>query len=857
MGEGDPLPAREAAELAAQVLHRVRPHGLPLPAEHGEPHRPVERRQVPGLKPAGLAFLETQPHHAAALFHLVVHRHAIAVQVHRGGQRVEHPPLGFGNRGVGIERQAGAEELVPRADALELRRESRRHGLGGRLREPSPGAAPVQAEALQRAADSRLVGVGRPAAEQRFDQRRPRRSGELRRERVRERLDVAIEHEAAVRDRAHQHQPLAPPLSLEGDAGLAVLDVAADGALGELGALDARPWHAEAVRKVAQRAGDRPPASGYRPAAHPRFAAVRRLLVDDEVERHDLRNEIGERGQRLLARVRQPRRERQLELAVHGGRAERDVLDRLHEHAAALRPAIDRLVEEMPREPVHLAQVAVVVHGLGVHVVRREVIASGDDQPPEIPFFAGHAVQRLDVRGHGHHRDELRIRVVQQFAPGPLHRHRFDFASVAREPPLLDETTLAEKPNRLAIGPAVERHGQLQIGRVDSQGRARDRHPFGVSRELELRARRPELVEGEVAVAQDEDLAALHAPVHAPRHLQQLVRPQVQPGQHVAPALHHVGVPGVVDHDRVEAADVQRRLAGGRHGEEKGSLHEPVQERTDHADRLAAVVERRGQRLPAVAQLARDQLHLGARGDEYRDAAPLPHRPPDEAVVQELERLLRQDPHGGRLRGIEGPGLEHFDRSEVARVEGGVDGRRQPDEAAARPLAQREAQFQLRRRLVDLVHHERVARGDEVVLEPAARDARRHDHDVPGGRLGRRLALAIHDADLERRREDRLGDGSDRERLSGPRPRHDPEPAPGGREPPDVRSVLPREQGVDVEAHRELDRLAGRARGGDHEDAPRGGLGGEKGGRIGGKKVVAGNSHGRNIDGRPTAATLK
>src|SRR2546430_13242426 len=46
-----------------------------------------------------------------------------------------------------------------------------------------------------------------------------------------------------------------------------------------------------------------------RPAAHPRFAAVRRLLVDDEVERHDLRNEIGERGQRLLARVRQPRRE--------------------------------------------------------------------------------------------------------------------------------------------------------------------------------------------------------------------------------------------------------------------------------------------------------------------------------------------------------------------------------------------------------------------------------------------------------------------------------------------------------------------------------------------------------------------
>src|SRR5207247_10583502 len=104
--------------------------------------------------------------------------------------------------------------------------------------------------------------------------------------------------------------------------GRPVRDAAPDAALAGLGALDARPWHAEAVRKVAQRAGDRPPASGYRPAAHPRFAAVRRLLVDDEVERHDLRDEIDERGQRLLARVRQPRRERQLELAVHGGRAE-------------------------------------------------------------------------------------------------------------------------------------------------------------------------------------------------------------------------------------------------------------------------------------------------------------------------------------------------------------------------------------------------------------------------------------------------------------------------------------------------------------------------------------------------------
>src|SRR5207244_1262364 len=136
---------------------------------------------------------------------------------------------------------------------------------------------------------------------------------------------------------------------------------AADGALGELGALDARPWHAEAVGEAAQRPGDRAPAAGDGPATHARFAAVRRLFVDDEIEWHDLRDEVGERGERLLARVRQPRRERQLELAVYRGGAERHVLDRLHEDAAGLRPAIDRLVEEMPRQPIHFAQIAMIV----------------------------------------------------------------------------------------------------------------------------------------------------------------------------------------------------------------------------------------------------------------------------------------------------------------------------------------------------------------------------------------------------------------------------------------------------------------------------------------------------------------
>src|SRR6266481_6299362 len=68
------------------------------------------------------------------------------------------------------------------------------------------------------------------------------------------------------------------------------------------------------------------------------------------------------------------------------------------------------------------------------------------------------------------------------------------------------------------------------------------------------------------------------------------------------------------------------------------------------------------------------------------------------------------------------------------------------------------------------------------------------------------------------------------------------------REAPDVVAVLPGEQGVDIQTHGQLDGLAGRARRGDHHDPPGGGLRGEEGVGIWGKEVVAGNSHGRNID---------
>src|SRR5205807_8469420 len=195
-------------------------------------------------------------------------------------------------------------------------------------------------------------------------------------------------------------------------------------------------------------------------------------------------------------------------------------------------------------------------------------------------------------------------------------------------------------------------------------------------------------------------------------------------------------------------------------------------------EQIAKELGDRWQGLPAVAELLRDLLDLGPSGHEHRDATPLPQDLLHEAIVQELERLLGQDTHIGRPRGIERPGLEDLNRSQVAGVERRIHRGGKPDEAAARSLAERQAQLELGRRLVDLIHDEGVPRGDEAVLEPTARDPGGHDHDVPGRRLGRGFPLAVHDADLERRLQDRRRNRPDSERLARARPGNDPEPPP-------------------------------------------------------------------------------
>ena len=112
------------------------------------------------------------------------------------------------------------------------------------------------------------------------------------------------------------------------------------------------------------------------------------------------------------------------------------------------------------------------------------------------------------------------------------------------------------------------------------------------------------------------------------------------------------------------------------------------------------------------------------------------------------------------------------------------------------------------------------------------------DHDVPRRRFGRRLALAVDHADAQlARAEQRVRDGTDRERLARAGARDDPEAAadgialPGAAAPPRrgtrrrARSapspcVAP-ERRLDVQPERQLDRFAGGARRRDDDQPPR------------------------------------
>ncbi len=121
---------------------------------------------------------------------------------------------------------------------------------------------------------------------------------------------------------------------------------------------------------------------------------------------------------------------------------------------------------------------------------------------------------------------------------------------------------------------------------------------------------------------------------------------------------------------------------------------------------------------------------------------------------------------------------------------------------------------------MDLVDHQGIGGKYVSVLEPSSRDPRRdHDH-VPGRRLGRRFALAIHYPGFQNvGAEDRLGDRADGECFTGARAGHDPESLPRCRQLANFLAVLLLEDRRDPQAECELDCLAGSARGGDDDEA--------------------------------------
>src|SRR4028119_2234128 len=120
---------------------------------------------------------------------------------------------------------------------------------------------------------------------------------------------------------------------------------------------------------------------------------------------------------------------------------------------------------------------------------------------------------------------------------------------------------------------------------------------------------------------------------------------------------------------------------------------------------------------------------------------------------------------------------------------------------------------------MDLINDERVVWQDVAILKPAARNSGGHNDDVQAREFGRGLALTVHDSHLERRPKDLLRDGADGECLPGARAGYDAEPLTTSCQLAHARSMRAFQVGVEVQANRDLDCLAGGARRRDHDDA--------------------------------------
>ena len=229
--------------------------------------------------------------------------------------------------------------------------------------------------------------------------------------------------------------------------------------------------------------------------------------------------------------------------------------------------------------------------------------------------------------------------------------------------------------NGLAIRHAIERHRQVERICLHAQIGARECHALGIARQLKVRRRRLQRLEANITIAENEHATVGDTAVHASGHLQNFVRAQMHAREHIPSPVDHVGESRVVDDHRIESRDIQRALTSRRHGQKKRFRYHTLEKRTDHANRLAAVIVRgRDARIARAHPLGRF-FNRRARGQENRHSAFRARHLLQELLVEKIEGLLALDFNLRGFRRIEGGNLQDVGALEIARIKRGIDRR--------------------------------------------------------------------------------------------------------------------------------------------------------------------------------------
>ena len=412
-----------------QVVERIRAYRAALTTRHDETHRPIERRHLLLHHRAGQLLGNTQPHdwHQATvvLFDVIVHRHRAIANLDRPRQRPRRGHLLVAHEVSPIEQHRQVPDHLPVGRRAHLRFIPRRELRLPEARCDTAKATPHFTDLL----DDRLIApharMPQLIACPRLGEQMPRRLRMLCRKFVQP-FALSRELEAEVREPTTQQYGRMLAVGIEGQLGQMTLRVLLDQFDRELRAFDTRPRYPEAIGEVAQRSRHRAPAAADTRLRHPRFLAVRRLLLDHQIERHEARQQITEALVQIVSDQRKRGRQRHTDRSVDTRHRECGIFERLHQHAALFGPVHNPLgVEHVTRQPVHLTDVTGRTKTVGVHVVGREVIAAAHHQPFQVAPIARHPMQRVDAAHDRQHGQQFVIAVHDEFTPRPLHRQRF------------------------------------------------------------------------------------------------------------------------------------------------------------------------------------------------------------------------------------------------------------------------------------------------------------------------------------------------------------------------------------------------------------------------------------------------